>query len=273
MLTIGVPTKGTSLSLLRVLEFCHQLSKDYQVLVSINPGNTDVEIPGKYFEASNFKFFWQKDDLGLYGNFRFLLQNAETRLFCWFCIDDNISSDIADICQHAIDTQSDLTITSWQLDEYDMKSARYEGNAVFGDLPNLTNSYNRMLASLNIDPSWMFGVWKTGYLQNIFPRADFDWLDCDLLQNVLINGQVSIFTSANPALIGTHYKLNRKPNAVNTRGHSSKYAILKQLARFPRYFRFGPLVMKLVLIRCWTLYNYSRELNRSMQTNSSRRGR
>jgi hypothetical protein len=273
MVTIGVPTKGTSLSLIRVLKYCHQLPRNYQILVSINPGYTDVEIPSTYLEAPNFKFIWQKDDLGLYGNFRFLLQNSETQLFCWFCVDDNVSGSLGDICEYAIDTHSDLTISCWQLDEYDLESAQYEGNARFGILPDLTNSYTRVLASLNIDPSWMFGVWKTSYLKEIFPKNDFDWLDCDILQEVLLKGKVSIFTSAKPALIGTHYKLNRQPNAVALRGHSPKTAIMKQLSRTPYYFRFGSLTMKLMFIRCWTLYNYSRRLNRVRRKETSGRNR
>lgn len=273
MLTIGVPTKGTSLSLIRVLEFCHELPSNFEILISINPGDIGVEIPAIYLEASNFKFIWQKVDLGLYGNFRFLLQSAENELFCWFCVDDNVSKDISDICKHAVDTQSDLTIPSWQLDEYDMKSARYEGKPKFGELPDLTNIYTRVLASLNIDPSWMFGVWKTSYLKNIFPKENFDWLDCDILQEVLLNGKVSIFNSVNPALIGTHYTFNRRPNAVNSRGHSPRIAIMKQLVRLPHYLKLGPLPLKLMIIRCWTLYHYSRELNRSLLKNRIKRSR
>jgi hypothetical protein len=271
VLTVGVPTKGTSLSLIRVLEYCVNLSSAFEIIISINPGNTDIEIPSKYLNLPNFRFVWQNDDLGLYGNFRFLLENANSQLFCWFCVDDNISGDIYEICNYAIHAEQDLTVATWQLDEYDMTTARFYGSPRFGDLPDLTNKYTKVCASLNIDPSWMFGVWKTSYLQNIFPKKDFDWLDCDILQEVLLNGKTSIFKSANPALIGTHYNLNRQPNAVNNRGHSPRIAISRQLVRLPQYIRFGPLVTKLLIIRCWTLYSYSTKLNQSRQGNFIRR--
>ena len=79
MLTVGVPSKGITNSLVFTIQRILQSPAVEKIVVSINPAEINHCSRGKLPTSSRVEYIFQEIDLGLYGNFRFLL-NRKSRL-------------------------------------------------------------------------------------------------------------------------------------------------------------------------------------------------
>lgn len=263
-LTIGIPSKGVDASLLRVISHAQTLDVD-EILVGINPGNSSQMLL-EHSNDSRIKVFYHNRDLGLYGNFRFLALNAGSTFFAWFCTDDLLSPDIPNVVSKFITTNVNLIIPTWSWVEYlphrdlsfDLTSS-IEG--VYPDLETLKGTIDSALVS---EPSWIFGVWRTAYLREIFPRRNFDWLDTYLLQRAMLSSKVVVLDVSNPTLIGTWNWAKKIPRPVSSRGHNPVLAILYQLRLLPDFFLKDPKSLRGIWLRIVFLIREARSLNRQL---------
>lgn len=261
-LTIGIPSRGINPSLYRVIEHALSLEVD-EIVVGINPTGREKVNLLKYSDP-RLKIHFHSRDLGLYGNFRFLAQESHSTYFSWLCTDDALSPDVPMMLKSFEDSSINLIIPSWVWVEYHPQDAiRFElSTQVPGTYPDMKTNGSAFLSALHSEPSWIFGVWRTEYLQNIFPRCDFDWLDTHLLQKVLLTGKVSVVSVPTPTLIGTWHWANKVPNSVSQKGHNPTLAIIYQLLLLPRQLSQNPKLLWAVLLRIRFLIASSRSMNK-----------
>lgn len=261
VLTIGIPSKGVTYSLLRVLGLSLSFPFIEEVIVGINPGVNEVKFPSSLTSDPRVKLFYHQTDLGLYGNFRFLANQASNPYFMWLCTDDTPTPQLEALLQVAFSEQVNLVIPTWVLSEYFPHLQEHAKERERGSMPSLDSNRLRAKSALEVDPSWMFGVWKTRYLVSIFPKRDFDWLDVHILRKVLISNSVKLVEVPEPTIIGTWVWASKLPHSVKPSGHSPNLAILHQLATAPSLLLLWPPVMRSILRSMVNLSQASKQLN------------
>ena len=250
-----------SYSLLRVLGLSLSFSFIEEVIVGINPGVNDIEIPSSLTSDPRVKLVYHQTDLGLYGNFRFLANQASNPYFMWLCTDDSPTPQLETLLQVAYSEQVKLVVPTWVLPEYFPHLQEHAKERKRGTMPSLDSNRLRAKSALDVDPSWMFGVWQTRYLVSIFPKRNFDWLDVHILQKVLISNSVKLVEVPEPTIIGTWTWANRSPHSVKPSGLSPNLAILHQLFTAPSLFLLWPPGMRSILRRMVDLSRIAKQLN------------
>lgn len=266
MLTIGIPSKGTSASLIRVIEIALTCKDAVEILVSINPGSKDVEISPSILADHRIKITSQTTDIGLYGNFRFLAKNASQPYFMWLCTDDTPTSSTNLLLEIADSQKANLVIPSWEYSEYSPETTSHFGRRIKGPSPNLECRKFIVESVISPEPSWIFGMWKRTYLVSIFPKRDFDWLDCHLLQKVILSGKVELVSVPDPTTIGTWTWAGKLPNSVSPTGHSPFKAYIYQLGVAPKILALWPPSVRYIYKRFVNLHKQSQNLNARMKS-------
>lgn len=263
-LTIGIPSRGVNSSLRRVIE--HALSLDVEeVVVGINPTGGQIEDCAQFIDP-RLKIFIHNRDLGLYGNFRFLLEQASSTYFVWSCTDDFLSPDIPHALEGLDTSAINLYIPSWNWAEFKPDEAQPFDleNKIAGRFPIVDTSQSIIESALSSEPSWIFGVWRTRYLQKIMPQKNFDWLDTYLLQKVLLTRKVELISVSTPTVIGTWNWANKIPAPVSKKGHNPTLAIFYQLILIPRFLCIEPASLSRIIRRVKFLISSSRAMNRRL---------
>jgi glycosyltransferase involved in cell wall biosynthesis len=139
----------------RVVDHICTLSYVDEILIGINPMPGDDDTVLSLIKSdSRIKVFIHSEDLGLYGNFRFLLKQAQTKYFVWHCTDDQISR-VAFFSM--LDSQyydENLVIPFWKWAEYHPDSLSYDlESASVGTVPNLQSSRELVRSILFAEPS------------------------------------------------------------------------------------------------------------------------
>jgi hypothetical protein len=230
-LSVGIPSRGITPSLIRVLKYISEIDFDGEILVGINPdGVVRPKLDIHSIRDPRIKIYFHKSDLGLYGNFRFLLKQASFESFVWQCTDDQLTAELSRVSTLRQEFDYDLLIPSWRWAEYSPESLSFELNSsIPGNYPSFENGMANTITLMHCEPSWIFGIWKTDFLRGIFPSRNFDWLDTHILQQVLIKNRVAVFESQSFTIIGTWHWANKLPTCVNGRYHNPAEAILRQI--------------------------------------------
>lgn len=234
---MNTPRLEVGIPLLSGVELAHQVILDVlrwpnigRVHLSINHPGLDSE---KYFALEEIDpkvvVTCQNINLGLYGNFRFLVENSKLDYFAWHAFDDRVSSQTIGraLAMISASPKSSLAVIPYELQECLLQPLRWEGKRLPGILPKITDRKESFFSALYAEPSWIFGIWKSSYLRNIFPRKDFDWLDSYILHRVLIEEKVVVVEDSEPMTIGTWTHLNKIPNSVNGHNFNANVFILK----------------------------------------------
>jgi hypothetical protein len=178
------------------------------ILVSINAFGTDqghTEIDER-FRKLRCDLFIHKSDLGLYGNFKFLLDNIQTTHFMWVALDDFPPKDL--LANNWIAPQlSDLTIGTIELVNYSDKG--------FGSrIETISPSKFFKCDELQIHPGFVFGVWRTEFLKKNWPKKSMDWLDTYVLFCARKFGKVQVSYDVGSWVIGYSQKSPHRVNGV-----------------------------------------------------------
>lgn len=264
-ISLGIPSRGVTSSLYRVVEYALSLDVD-EIIVGINPTTDSSEFVNHYGDA-RLKLFFHNSDLGLYGNFRFLLHQANSPLFAWLCTDDLISKEAISILKGRDHIEANLVLPTWKWVEYnpDQENCFAMDKSIEGVYPCLTNNKALAEAALQCEPSWIFGIWNSIYLKSIFPRTNFDWLDCYILQKTLLSRKVEVLSVSDPTLIGTWNWASKIPNSVNPKGHWPARAILHQLLLAPKILKISPFAWFKIALRMRFLLLLSRSMNQEIK--------
>lgn len=155
-----------------------------------------------------------RENLGLYGNFRFLAQQCRTEFFAWVPLDDCPPIELVRLLSNSdkSDLNADLFYTRHVLIETQDPTARECSNL---DMSRAHQPID-LAKAYSPDPSAIFGVWRTSWLTDNFPRRDFDWLDTHLLSTAILLGRVAL----KDGVRGIGLQPGRTPHSVNGKFHS-----------------------------------------------------
>lgn len=154
----------------------------------------------------------QVSNLGLYGNFKFLIDSCESEWFAWLAIDDSIPIELFNYVRTNNNIEADLIVGPIVTFDASTRTTL--------DISNPLESKN----SFGLNPSMIFGVWRKEWLQGIFPNQVFDWLDTYLLTKTLASGTINYVEKVQLRISHS----SKQPHTVNGKYHSpwlwTKYA-------------------------------------------------
>jgi hypothetical protein len=170
----------------------------------------------------------QETNLGLYGNFRYLVEHSKSTFFIWHAFDDHISRNTLAQALKYINSNREiaLAVIPFNSQECYSNPIRYEGPPTLGMVPNMQSRQSRFNSALYAEPSWIFGIWRSDYLREVFPSSNFDWLDSYLLIKAVASNKTGLTRVSEPMIIGTWNWRGKIPHSVNGRSHSSKKYLL-----------------------------------------------
>lgn len=118
------------------------------------------------------------ENLGLYGNFKYLIESSTCELFLWLAMDDEFPEELVRNATEGSGHVADLTVG--KVSTFDSKT----GEELESNDPTIMSD----LFSPN--PSAIFGVWRTDWLKGVFPSKPFDWLDVFLVTATMRLGSI-----------------------------------------------------------------------------------
>lgn len=210
-----------------MVELCNSIAEISEIVISINPTASSGAICEKLALNSKVQIYEHEIDIGLYGNFKFLVAKANQQYFQWFCTDDQITLNHGSILNSMKIANADLSIPSWSWQEWNPEKERFFGDLKEGTYPRLESEKFLIESAINAEPSWIFGVWRTQFLKENFPSDYFDWLDVFLLQKVLLCGKVIKIGVESPTIIGTWNWANKLSHSVELTGPFARRFLLK----------------------------------------------
>ncbi len=214
-----LPTRDDLVGALRVIdEFKHQSYRDgCSIIVSVSDPNSWLKFEQALNGLSGVKLLPPDGDLTLYGNFRRLVLASTAEWISICADDDSIPRNFTSLVAHPLPEKTCLVLPPIELRPYDRATAK------FGDLLDrlepISAGKRRIEVAREIQPTWVFGLWRGDWLRSAFPPNDFDWLDCALLHKAIMSNAVSWVSEADPLVCG--YNPNRRPWAVDPAGHST----------------------------------------------------
>lgn len=217
LVSFGIPVYQDAAAALNKIRIVRNMGFDGPIHVSINSFAGELsEVAGiEYLNFDNLvTITTHSENLGLYGNFRFLAQKCRTEFFAWVPLDDCPPTDLVRFLTNSDkpDLNADLFYTRHVLIEASCPSA---SQCAALDVSKAHQPIDMSLA-YSPDPSAIFGVWRAAWLVENFPRQDFDWLDTYLLSKVILLGQVAL----KDGVRGIGFQLGRSPHSVNGKFHS-----------------------------------------------------
>lgn len=188
------------------------------VHVSVNPSAHSSALLDTFLKHPKFRITRQNQDLGLYGNFRYLINECKSPFLIIQCADDLQTKDYEKLCTQLNLSGKSLAIPTWYCQEFNPSYDGHYGGQTPGTYPSLSSKKGRLASCEFAQPSWIFGLWRSIYLKSIFPSQDFDWLDYFLLQKTLCLDEVIIVETPTKLVIGTWNWANKSPHTVDPFG-------------------------------------------------------
>lgn len=217
LVSFGVPVYQDASAALNKIRVIRRMGFNGPIHVSIN------SFTGELTEVSGIEdpvldnlvtITTHRENLGLYGNFRFLAQQCRTEFFAWVPLDDCPPTELVDLLLRSdrADLHADLFFTRHVLIETLSPAARQcttlEASKAIQPI-DISKPYSP-------DPSAIFGVWRAAWLTANFPRRDFDWLDTYLLSAAILSGRVAL----KDGVRGIGLQPGRRPHSINGKFHS-----------------------------------------------------
>lgn len=194
------------------------------LLPGVSSIHLSVNIPGSFEQEfkelatldPRVRVSLQSENLGLYGNLRYLAQVAVEPYFAWLAADDILAQDFVEAFQ-ATPNPKKLSVSNFvhQVCARDSNITWDSKTTIKGWWPETEPDGD--WAYFSTEPSWIFGIWDTSYLKAIFPSQNYDFLDTVLLARVLFDNEIEVLNVARPSVIGLWP--NRPPNHVNGKYH------------------------------------------------------
>lgn len=176
-LTIGIPAYRDYERAIEVARNLRAHGHSGPILVSVNDCK---KIPDDCLDAAHnakIQMYAQVENLGLYGNFRWLANRCSTKQFMWLALDDEVPTAILN---NQTLNQGPTTLIFC--------------SPVMVDPTGSSDPYTisdplKSEDIFNPHPSAIFGIWDTEWLVKNFPKRDFDWLDTYLLTRAVVRGR------------------------------------------------------------------------------------
>ena len=236
MLEIAIPFRGDVKCIIPLVK--RALSYDFvgSIHVAINPQSTNIQYLDSFLDNKKVRISIHNSNIGLYGNFRFLVNHSNCEFFMFWCYDDRVTADLRNYLRFAQKSQAGLCVGSFQTMNFEADTLKHTGVPIPVELPDVDSHESLLLNALVADPSWIFGIWKASYLKRVFPRFDYDWLDASILIKAGVDQEIVFYLLEHPNTIGTFPSNKKTPHSVKPGGHRARHAILYQLLFFRFYF-------------------------------------
>ena len=171
--SIGLPVYNGGELLAESLECLRaQTFVDIEVIVSDNASSDDTRAIAEDFAARDprFRVISQPKNLGAVGNFLATLEAATAPCFMWRAHDDLSDVNYVETLYRLLSEAPEAVLAVGRV-----ASADLDGNkARRRDFPSMSGqaSYRESVRLLfSAHPSWYYGLWRTGYLREAFPRV------------------------------------------------------------------------------------------------------
>lgn len=179
LVSIGIPTRGRPLGLERTLrDLCAQTHANLEIIVSDNatPGpGVETRMRRWLREDARIRFFAQPQDLGIFGNFQFVLAQARGEFFLWAADDDEWEPDFIERCLALAGTQGSV-MSGFRT------HLRASGELLDNPIPALDpalgrgENVRRFLEQMQ--PSLFYGLHRRAEIGFVLEDEFFDYYDC-----------------------------------------------------------------------------------------------
>lgn len=245
-----IPTRSDVLGVSRVLG--ESLGQDPRVhaLISVSDPKSQKQMEEMITSLGDerIKVLPSCGDLTLYGNFRRLVENSTGEYLSICADDDSMKYDTIKRCLEQMSVGCMLVIPPIEVRDFNRTHHRFSDLIV--TVPARVTSRIKILQAARVAPTWVFGLWRGSFLRDAFPPDDFDWLDCALVQRVILNDELCFAPNAESMICGLVQ--GRPPWSVDTTsGHSiagwRQYSYMHSL----KDGLFQRLAWKLLVERRW----------------------
>lgn len=193
LVSVGVPTFNRPKGLERTLEcLLAQSYRNIEVIISDNCSSDELvqQILNKYKnQDKRVSFVIQKENLGAWLNFKFVLEQATGKYFMWAADDDEWDPFFIETC--VLGGDGSVSVMTG-FDTVFRGSGKIQNNPL-PDLSNEKNTYANAVAFLNnMQPSMFYGLHNRLELLSAFDEAAaiqidrFDFLDCYMVFRMII---------------------------------------------------------------------------------------
>lgn len=128
LVSIGIPTYNRSVGLRRTLEcLTKQTYKNLEIIISDNcsPGaETEAVVREIMAYDSRIQYFRQKENIGSFFNFQFVLEKAQGEYFTWAADDDDRDPEYVETCLQGFQKSEQLVLVNTFSELIDPKSEK-----------------------------------------------------------------------------------------------------------------------------------------------------
>jgi len=196
LVSVGIPTYNRPHGALRTLRaITGQSYGNLEIIVSDNASpdrRTEHALEELVSQDRRVRFFRQTRNLGMFGNFQFVLEQATGRYFMWAADDDEWDARFVERCVAGFDHPDVVSVMSRFRTLY-----RASGRSEEQPFPHLdparSKAYNLLAFLHQLMPSLLYGVHRRECLE--FFRTEtrwFDFYDCYLSLRLLTIGKIRI---------------------------------------------------------------------------------
>jgi glycosyltransferase involved in cell wall biosynthesis len=190
LVSVGIPTFNRPDGLRRTLEQLRSQSYGHLEIVVSDNASTDEQvwplIQDAICEDSRIRAFRQDTNLGLYGNFKFVLGQASGEYFFWAPDDDEWDPSFVQRCVTALQASS----VSAVMPQFELLF-REAGRREPGTLPPLQGEPFRDLCEFLVDtqPNLIFAMYRRSAVAWFAEyEPTYDWLDCYVVLRIILTG-------------------------------------------------------------------------------------
>ena len=189
--TIGIPVYNGAATLRRAVESAlAQTCPDIAVLVSDNASTDETAEIGQALAAADGRvtFTRQATNLGMSGNFGYVLDQAGTEYFMWLAADDAIEPGYVERMLDALEADPGLVACVSRAFFVDRDGPT---RPVSGTYPLLADPVTNLAAYLSSpsDNTRIFGLYRTWALRRAFPPRYFHAYDWAVAAGTLLHGR------------------------------------------------------------------------------------
>lgn len=223
---VGLPIRNSFSQAVATLQRAMQIQGVTSIHLSVNePGEDREKFLGLAEVDARVRVTLQRQDLGLYGNLRFLVNSANSFYFSWLCYDDVPPIDFLSSAMRAdIDGEGNKALYVPAIGQQHFNDVdQWHGPLEVWPLFDYKIKPRAEKLFLGFRTHYIYGVWKRQYLAEIFPKRNFDWLDALLLARTIADEKIANVASGTyvvgvvdkfPTKVGTKHRL--WPWAVRT---------------------------------------------------------
>lgn len=264
---ILIPVKGSVTLARDTVLHCLSSLDASKITVSVN-GATTEQRPG-FLDLEKIdprvSVLIQRKDLGLYGNMRFLVEEASRPWLQIVAVDDRPDFSVVTGRRSNIAGKHPALIVGPQVvTEVALETKSDNFSIVFGRplRPVVTEEKAQVfltegVTGLDAPTSWIFGLWRSEVIKAIFPKTDFNWLDSFLVAEAIArDGLIYVPICSGKSVIGKWP--GRPPNAVGKSAWTPVGWLFHSLLSASQRKRFGSRA----IVGNWRVGDYAARLKR-----------